>query len=102
MVKYYDSKFLENYFSKVFKKLKIKKRIYKPVVDGLIETSYRGVDSHGIELFPKYVDEVLEGRININPNFVFEKTSSSVLVLDADHTFGITSSFFAINKAIKV
>jgi ureidoglycolate dehydrogenase (NAD+) len=85
-----------------FKKIGIKNIIYDPLIDGLIETSLRGVDSHGIRLFPHYFKAVLSGRININPNILVQNTSLTTATVDADNTFGITASVIAMNYAIKI
>jgi ureidoglycolate dehydrogenase (NAD+) len=102
MIKKVYPKNLEKFFEESFKRLKILRRIYVPVIEGLINTSLRGVDSHGIRLFPHYVKEVLSGRINKNPKFRFKKKSRSVGFIDADNTFGITASVVAMNKAISL
>ena len=102
MEKTYNPEFLKKFFEDSFEKLNIQKKIYQPVINGLIETSLRGVDSHGIRLFPHYIKEVLGGRINKNPNFKFAKKSVSTAILDADNTFGISASTLAMEKAIKI
>lgn len=84
-----------------FKTVEVSKEIYKPVIDGLIETSLRGVDSHGIRLLPHYIRETLSGRINTKPKFKFKQNSPSALILDADHTYGITASLTGMNRAIE-
>ncbi len=58
------------------------------VVEGLVQTSLRGVDSHGIRLFPHYVKVVKAGRVNGHPQYKFHKGGESVGRLDADHTYG--------------
>lgn len=72
----------------------------KPVINGLVETSLRGVDSHGVRLIPHYVRAVMVGRIKKIPHFVFRQTSSSTGVLDADHGFGIAAGITAMDHAI--
>ena len=88
--------------SKLFRVIGVKKNIYKPVVDGLVETSLRGVDSHGIRLAPHYIRATLVGRINPKPKIKFKKTSPTTIIVDADHTYGITSGVIAMNKAIQM
>lgn len=85
-----------------FQKIKVNKNIYLQVVDGLIETSLRGVDSHGIRLIPHYIRATIIGRINPNPKFKFKKTSQTTILMDADHTYGITAGVIAMIKAIKM
>jgi len=93
---------IRNIMVKIFNSVRIKKNIYTPVVNKLIETSLRGVDSHGIRLFPHYIEATLFGRINANPRFQFKKTSHTTMILDADHSYGITAGVKAMEKAIEM
>jgi LDH2 family malate/lactate/ureidoglycolate dehydrogenase len=47
------------------------------VVASLVQTSLRGVDSHGINLFPHYCRAVEAGRINIRPRISISRTGPS-------------------------
>lgn len=67
---------------------------------GLVEASLRGVDSHGVQLFPHYVDALRAGRINGTPNLRFTRESPATAALDADHTFGHASGAVAMERAI--
>ena len=69
---------------------------------GLIQTSLRGIDSHGIRLFPHYLKALKAGRINPKPKYKFTRTSPSTGILDADHTFGHAAGMEAVNKAVKL
>lgn len=69
------------------------------VVASMVETSLRGVDSHGINLFPHYHRAVQAGRIAARPTIgVFER-AASVAVIDADHAFGHHAGSVAIAGA---
>lgn len=70
------------------------------VANGLVQTSVRGVDSHGIRLLPHYIKGAQGGRINTHPKYAFKKTSLSTGLLDADHTFGHASGMEAAKRAI--
>lgn len=70
------------------------------VVDSLVETSLRGVDSHGIELLPHYVRALDAGRINPDPSYRFERTAAATATLDADHTFGHAAGAEAMRQAM--
>ena len=72
------------------------------VSEGLVQTSLRGVDSHGVRLFPHYLAAMKAGRINPKPKYKFKKTSASTGILDADHTFGHASGMEAAKKAIEL
>ena len=71
----------------------------KHVVGALVETSLRGVDSHGIPLFPHYCRAVDAGRINKNPNMKILSQHPSVALLNADHAFGHHAGSEAIEMA---
>ena len=72
------------------------------VVTSLIQTSLRGVDSHGINLFPHYCRAVDAGRINKNPLIAIHQKTDAVAVVDADHAFGHHAGAVAMDEAIKM
>ena len=72
------------------------------VVNGLCETSLRGVDSHGVRLFPHYVHAVQGGRINPAPTFRFQRRLPACGDLDADHTFGHAAGSLAMKHAMQM
>jgi LDH2 family malate/lactate/ureidoglycolate dehydrogenase len=72
------------------------------VVNSMIQTSERGVDSHGIQLFPHYLHAARSGRINRTPHMRFSRSSASVGLLDADHAFGHHAGAVAIDKAVEM
>jgi len=93
---------LRKFFLKVFKAAKVPSKIGTPVVDGLIQTSMRGVDSHGIRLMPAYINNALNGKVNLSPKITIVKTSRSTARLDADGTFGIAAGMVAMKHACKL
>ena len=62
----------------------------------------RGVNSHGIKLFPHYVQSSVLGRKNPNPKFKFYKKFESAYLLDANDGFGLAAGAKAIDKGIQV
>lgn len=74
----------------------------KHVTESLIQTSLRGVDSHGINLFPHYVRAVKSGRINKNPNLNFLEKYPSSAKIDADQAFGHYAGAYAIQTAVEM
>lgn len=95
-------KSLYDFCCALFSEIGIPKKIHTVVADGLINTSLRGVDSHGIRLIPHYVRAAILGRINKNPQFSFNRTSSTTGILDADHAYGIAAGSTAMKKAIQL
>ena len=71
-------------------------------VDSMIQTSLRGVDSHGINLFPHYVRSVDSGRINKNPSFALNKTAVSSAILNADAAIGHHAGAVGMDHAISM
>lgn len=72
------------------------------VVEGLVQTSLRGVDSHGVRLFPHYVRTLRAGGVNGRPAYSFQRTAPSCGILDADHTFGHAAGGEAMRRAIEM
>ncbi len=93
---------LLNFTYKIFKKVKLNEFSAKTVSLGICEASLRGVDSHGIKLFPHYVKSSILGRKNPNPKFKFYKKYESAYLLDANDGFGLAAGAKAIEKGIQV
>ncbi|MDH5356566.1 MAG: Ldh family oxidoreductase, partial [Gammaproteobacteria bacterium] len=72
------------------------------VSKSLVETSLRGVDSHGIRLLPHYVKTLKGGRVNGQPQIKFSSLAMSTGTVDADNGFGQVAGFRAIDEAIKI
>ena len=70
------------------------------VAEGLVSTSLRGVDSHGIRLIHHYLAGLKSGRINPKPNYQIKKGSPTTALFDADHTFGHAAGMEAAKIAI--
>jgi len=95
-------KHLKDIFTKILVSLKVDERVCFHVVEGLIQTSLRGVDSHGIRLFPHYVRVLEAGRINGRPKYKFYRHGPSVGRLDADHTYGHAAGAKGMKYAISM
>ena len=98
---YLDSEILKSLMREEFVKREVVIESVDHVIGNLIQTSLRGVDSHGIHLFPHYIRAVESGRINKCPKMKINKTSDGTAVLDADHGFGHHAGAKAINLAIE-
>jgi len=69
-------------------------------VTAMIQTSLRGVDSHGINLFPHYYRSYKSGRLNKEPEFMITNEGPSFAIMDADHAIGHHAGAFAMQYAI--
>ncbi|MES2780160.1 MAG: Ldh family oxidoreductase [Bacteroidota bacterium] len=72
------------------------------VVSSILQTSLRGVDSHGINLFPHYCRAVDSGRVNKQNVMVINQTAPSTAIVDAVDSFGHHSGAVAMDYAIKL
>jgi LDH2 family malate/lactate/ureidoglycolate dehydrogenase len=68
-------------------------------VRSMIETSLRGIDSDGVNLFPHYVRAVRSGRVNTKPAIAIVSRAPGVALVEADHAFGHHSGSVAIEEA---
>ncbi len=91
---------LASHMTALLSKTGVRADVLASVVEGLIQTSLRGVDSHGVRLLPHYLHCVKEGRINPDPRYSFKRTSASTGILDADHTFGHAAGMEAVKHAL--
>jgi ureidoglycolate dehydrogenase (NAD+) len=97
-----DASLLKPIFSTHLGAVGVDRESVQHVVDSLLQTSLRGVDSHGIQLFPHYVRAARAGRINIAPRIAITASGASTAVLDADHAFGHRAGAEAIDHAVEL
>ena len=72
------------------------------MIQSLVQTSLRGVDSHGINLFPHYYQELMLGRVNSNPKISIVNTSKTTCVVDADNGFGHYVGDVSVDRVIEL
>jgi ureidoglycolate dehydrogenase (NAD+) len=97
-----DASLLKPIFSTHLGAAGVDRESVQHVVDSLLQTSLRGVDSHGIQLFPHYVRAARAGRINVAPRIAITASGTSTAVLDADHAFGHRAGAEAIDHAVEL
>lgn len=101
-MKFLSGDVLRRLFTDVLAYHGVRAEIRQHVSEGLVQTSERGVDSHGIQLFPHYIAAFKGGRINGNPNVKVTRRIPGAAVLHADHTFGHAAGAFAMQNAIEM
>jgi ureidoglycolate dehydrogenase (NAD+) len=97
---YFDSVILTDVMRKVLVKRLVNPVSIHHVVSSLVQTSLRGVDSHGINLFPHYCRAIDAGRINHEPVITITKPAEAIALVDADHAFGHHAGAVAMDNAI--
>lgn len=101
-MKNFNGALLEEEIYNTFISIRVNEESARNAAKSMVQTSLRGVDSHGINLFPHYFSSYQTGRLNKNPEFKFEQHKSSVLILDANHAIGHHAGIVAINKCVEV
>ena len=69
--------------------------------DVLIWANLRGVDSHGVQRIPRYLDFIEKGWMNPRPDVRIIKESPAVLFMDADRGLGPIPTVRAMRAAIE-
>jgi ureidoglycolate dehydrogenase (NAD+) len=71
------------------------------VADGLVSTSLRGIDTHGIRLLPTYLAELDGGRARAGPELVFTGERGARR-LDAGGALGLVAGTVACREAVRL
>ena len=71
------------------------------VSDALLLASERGIDSHGVTLFPTWLKELEGGRANPQPSLCWRQ-SGAVAQLDADAALGAVAGAEGVRKAAEL
>lgn len=61
----------------------------------------RGVDSHGFNFFPAYVQRLRSGATNLAPRIAAVRETPSTILYDADRAQGVVSGVMAVDAAIE-
>lgn len=72
------------------------------VARALVQTSLRGVDTHGLRLLPTYLAELAGGRARARPQILWRSTSTVARTLDAGGALGIVAGRIATSEAIRL
>ncbi len=79
---------INKFFDSILSKLSVQKKDRNLLIKSLLDSSIRGVDSHGIRLFSHYVKCIENGRIKAKPKMKLIKKNRGVAVYDADDGLG--------------
>lgn len=92
---------LRSFLTRAFTKVGLAKPQTDAVVDLLVVTSLRGVDTHGLSLAERYLEGVKHGNINSRPKLKVLKDRPSTATIDADRGLGAFVATKATELAIK-
>jgi LDH2 family malate/lactate/ureidoglycolate dehydrogenase len=68
----------------------------------LVRADLRGVDTHGLQFLPQYLERVRRGLINPRPRLAPRRVTPVAATLDGDNGFGFVVGMRAINEAIDI
>jgi LDH2 family malate/lactate/ureidoglycolate dehydrogenase len=69
------------------------------IADALVDTSLRGIDTHGLRLLPQYLNELATGVAKAEPDIAVVKDRGAGIMLDADGALGILAGLTAARCA---
>ncbi len=72
------------------------------VVDGLLTASLRGIDTHGVRLFPVYLAELDGGRARARPDIRWQPGAPAFRLMDAGHALGLVAGRVACREAVRL
>ncbi|NQT30412.1 MAG: Ldh family oxidoreductase [Candidatus Saganbacteria bacterium] len=93
---------IDRFFFLILEKIGVRPDVANYLIGGIIQASLRGVDSHGIRLFPHYLKGFEGGRLNKDPKYKFNKKTNSTGKLDGDHAPGHAAGAEGMLKAIEL
>ena len=95
-----DASTLESFTCEVFKKAGMPAEDAAIEAEVLIWANLRGVDSHGVQRLPAYLDMIDRGWMNPTPNIKIVKESPALLYMDADRALGPVATVQAMRSGI--
>jgi LDH2 family malate/lactate/ureidoglycolate dehydrogenase len=72
------------------------------VASALVQADLRGVDTHGVQRLPGYIDRVKAGVLDPAPELSFDQKTPAMALLDARNTFGFVAGTMAVDKCIEM
>ncbi|MFE0172319.1 Ldh family oxidoreductase [Streptomyces sp. NPDC059002] len=70
------------------------------VADALVESTARGIDTHGVRLLPRYLDELDQGIARPRPQMRAVRDAGAAALLDADSALGPVAGLAAVREAL--
>lgn len=99
--KQYPVETIREFTKRVCKAAKIHPSNLFHMVNYYVETSLQGIDSHGLWLLPRHINDILRNKINPQPSFKQIMDEGPCLHIDGDNGPGVIVAAYAMNKAIE-
>jgi len=88
--------------NRILRRRGLSERHAADVADGLLRASLRGIDTHGVNLFPLYVRELEGGRAAAKPALTFAPAGKAARLLDAGGALGVVAGMEAARAAVEL
>ncbi|EXJ70396.1 uncharacterized protein A1O5_06464 [Cladophialophora psammophila CBS 110553] len=72
------------------------------IAQALVLADLRGIDTHGINRLPGYLDRVKAGVLNVTPDLHLIQKTPVMGLIDAQNTFGFLAGCKAVDEAINM
>ncbi|KAK4505934.1 hypothetical protein PRZ48_003899 [Zasmidium cellare] len=92
----------QEWTTQVLEQVGVKHEHASIVAKALVLADLRGVDTHGINRLPGYLDRIKAGSLNISPSLQIEQKTPVMACLDAESSFGFVAGHTAINHSIQM
>lgn len=92
---------LERFVSDVLRSVGVDREPAATVADALVRADLRGVGSHGVARLPAYVRNFEAGGFNPSPSLTVERSTDSVLLIDADGGPGQHAGVVAMDRLLE-
>lgn len=96
----FNPEVLKGFASQIFQKFGLSKADAEIISNVLIETEYRGINSHGIARILIYAERIKKGLINTQPSNQTLRENATSALIDADNGMGHVVSYKAMKLCI--
>ncbi|MDD2487793.1 MAG: Ldh family oxidoreductase [Candidatus Gracilibacteria bacterium] len=102
MKKKIQSEKIKDFCERVFGKIGLNHEDSKLVTDVLVESDLRGITSHGINRFNRYIKAIKKGDINILscPKIISQEGATTII--DGNHCLGQKAGYIGMQETIRI
>ena len=91
---------LQDFTREVFVRAGVPPKDAEIEAEVLVWANLRGIDSHGVQRIPGYVERLDTGQMNPRPNIRVVQETPATVFIEADHALGPVVTTFAMDQVI--
>ena len=91
---------LQDFTKEVFVRAGVPPKDAEIEAEVLVWANLRGIDSHGVQRIPGYVERLDTGQMNPRPNIRVVQETPATVFIEADHALGPVVTTFAMDQVI--